>query len=131
MVELLLAVLGQATEGNGAGPGSGAPGGIGQYLSNPIVMMILMFGVIYFMLIRPQSKKRKEHESWVSNLKRGDGVVTQGGVVGRITGVADKVVTLEVARDVRMRVLRSHISGSDSTVKGEARPESKGKGKGR
>jgi len=78
-------------------------------------MMILMFGVIYFMLIRPQSKKRKEHESWLSGLKRGDSIISQGGLVGRITSVDERTVTLEVARDVRIKVMRSHIMGPNSS----------------
>lgn len=94
-------------------PAQQGPGGIGAILANPIVMMLLMFAIIYFMLIRPQSKKRKEHQSWLDSLQRGDTVVTQGGIIGKITGVADKVVTIEVAHDVRMRVLRSHILGPE------------------
>ncbi|MBM4318909.1 MAG: preprotein translocase subunit YajC [Deltaproteobacteria bacterium] len=95
-------------------------------------MMLLMFGVIYFMLIRPQSKKRKEHQSWLDGLQRGDTVVTQGGIIGKITGVADKVVTIEVAHDVRMRVLRSHILGPESMASSsqgreEAKPQQKAK----
>jgi preprotein translocase subunit YajC len=90
-------------------------------------MMLLMFAVIYFMLIRPQSKKRKEHQTWLDSLQRGDTVITQGGIIGKVTGVADKVVTLEVAHDVRMRVLRSHILGPETSMgsEGGSREEQK------
>lgn len=131
MTELLLTILGQAGDGGGAAEGAGGPlGNLGQYLGNPIVMMILMFGVIYFMLIRPQSKKRKEHESWLSSLKRGDSIITQGGIIGRITAVDDRTVTLEVARDTRIRITRSHIMGPDAAGgSGSNRDDKKGSGK--
>ena len=74
-------------------------------------MLVLMFAVFYFMLIRPQQKKQKELQDWLKALKKGDEVVTSGGLVGRITGLTDNMVTLEVQEKVRLRVLRSHITG--------------------
>lgn len=74
-------------------------------------MMILMIAVFYFILIRPQQKKQKEQESWLKSLKKGDEVVTSGGVIGRISGLTDNTVTLEVQEKVRIKVLRSSVSG--------------------
>jgi preprotein translocase subunit YajC len=75
------------------------------------VPMIMIFVVFYFMLIRPQQKKQRELQDWLKSLKKGDEVVTTGGIIGRISGIADEVVTLEVQEKVRMKFLRSHIAG--------------------
>jgi preprotein translocase subunit YajC len=75
------------------------------------LMMIMMIAVFYFILIRPQQKKQKEQDSWLKSLKKGDEVVTSGGVIGRISGLTDNTVTLEVQEKVRIKVLRSSVSG--------------------
>jgi preprotein translocase subunit YajC len=75
------------------------------------IPMILMFGVFYFLIIRPQSKKAKLHQQMLAELKKGDDVVTTGGVLGRITGIKDDEVTLQVQEGVRLRVLRSAVTG--------------------
>lgn len=87
----------------------GACGGGGGMQS--LVFMLLMFAVFWFILIRPQQKKAKEHAAFLSALKKGDQVITRGGVIGRVTGVADNLVTLEVQEKVRIRVLKSYIEG--------------------
>ena len=74
-------------------------------------MMILMFAVFYFILIRPQVKKQREHQSLLTRLEKGDMVITRGGLVGKISGVADTVLIIELQEKVRVRVLRSHIEG--------------------
>ena len=79
--------------------------------ANPIIMMVLMFGIFYFVLIRPQVKKQKEHQSMLQALKKGDMVVTRGGLVGKISGVSDTTLTIELQEKVRVRVLRSHVDG--------------------
>ncbi|MCA9665994.1 MAG: preprotein translocase subunit YajC [Myxococcales bacterium] len=84
--------------------------------------MGLMFLVFYFLLIRPQQKKAREHREMLSNLKRGDRIITNGGLVGRISGITEKYVTLEIAEKVRVRALRSHVLGK---VGDEGEPESK------
>jgi preprotein translocase subunit YajC len=73
--------------------------------------MVLIFGVFYFLLIRPQQKKAKEHKVMLENLKKGDSVITQGGIYGKIVAVTDQVLTLEVADKVRVRVGRGFIAG--------------------
>jgi preprotein translocase subunit YajC len=74
-------------------------------------MLLAMFAVMYFILIRPQQKKQKEQDAWLKSLKKGDEVVTTGGVIGRISGLTDNTVTLEVQEKVRIKVLRSSVSG--------------------
>ncbi len=73
--------------------------------------MILIFGVFYFLMIRPQQKKAKEHKALLDNLKKGDAVITNGGLYGKVTGLTDTVVTLEIAEKVRVKVSRAHIAG--------------------
>jgi preprotein translocase subunit YajC len=73
--------------------------------------MALMFGIFWFVLIRPQQKKQKEHQNMLSNLKKGDTVVTRGGFVGRISGVQDNLLVIELQEKVRVRVLRGYVEG--------------------
>ena len=70
----------------------------------------LMFLVFYFLLIRPQQKKMKEHEKMVGALQKGEEVVTQSGILGKIYGITDKVVTLEVDNNVRIKVLKNQVA---------------------
>ncbi|MCY4327888.1 MAG: preprotein translocase subunit YajC [Rhodobacteraceae bacterium] len=73
--------------------------------------LILIFVIMYFLLIRPQQKKVKDHRAMVEALRRGDQVITQGGVMGRITRVKDdNEVELEIAENVRVRVVRNTIA---------------------
>ena len=73
------------------------------------VMLAIMFAIFYFLLIRPQQKKMKEHQIMLGNLQRGDNVVTAGGVFGRITAIADDVVTLQIADNVKIKVQKSAV----------------------
>lgn len=92
--------------GTGGGE-SGQGGGFGA-----LVPLILMFVIFYFLLIRPQQKKQKQHREMVTSLKKGDRVMTTGGLYGRVTGLTDTVVTLEIADKVRVKVARNNIAGS-------------------
>ena len=79
---------------------------------SPIVMMLVMFGIFYFILIRPQVKKQKEHQAMLSKLGKGDEVITRGGVIGKITGVSDdNILVLELQEKVRVRVPRAYVEG--------------------
>ncbi|WP_373046349.1 preprotein translocase subunit YajC [Vulgatibacter sp.] len=98
-----------------AAPEGGAAGGLISML--PI---LLMFGVIYFLMIRPQQKQAKQHRTYIDSLKAGDEVVTQSGIFGRIVAIADPAVTLEIARDVKIRVLKSQIAGPQPGTAAEA-----------
>jgi preprotein translocase subunit YajC len=90
-------------------PGGGGGQGGSQILS--FLPIILIFVIFYFLLIRPQQKRAKEHRNLLSNLKVGDQVITGGGIYGRITGLRDDVVTVEISDKVRVKVSRGHIAG--------------------
>jgi len=75
-----------------------------------ILPLILMFVIFYVLLIRPQQKKAKEHRNFLDNLKKGDRVITAGGLYGEITGMTDQTVTLEIADKIRVKVGRGHIA---------------------
>ena len=78
----------------------------------PILMMLVMFAIFYFILIRPQVRKQKEHQSMLSRLGKGDEVITRGGVIGKITGVSDDgILVLELQEKVRVRVPRAYVEG--------------------
>ena len=72
--------------------------------------LLLIFVIFYFLLIRPQQKRGKEHREMLADLKRNDEVMTTGGVYGKVVGLTDTVVTLEVAPNIRIRVHRPNIS---------------------
>lgn len=93
-----------------AAPAAG-PLGCGSQGITGMVPFILIFVVFYFLLIRPQQKKQKEQQEWLKNLRKGDEVVTNGGLIGKISGMTDSVVTLEVQEKVRVRILRSSVAG--------------------
>ncbi len=97
--------------GGEAGKSGGSSGGLGGLLAGPLPMLILMFVIFYFLLIRPQQKKAKAQREMIASLKKGDTVMTSGGIYGRITGINDQQVVLEVSPQVRMKVARSSIAG--------------------
>ena len=84
----------------------GAAAGITSFIP-----LILIFAIMYFLLIRPQQKRAKEHKAMVAALRRGDQVVTQGGVIGKVSKVKDdSEVEVEIAENVRVRVVRATIT---------------------
>jgi preprotein translocase subunit YajC len=86
-----------------------AEGAAGAFAS--FIPLILIFAIMYFLLIRPQQKKVKEHRNMVAALRRGDQVVTQGGLIGKVTKVKDDdELEVEVADSVRVRVVRGTIA---------------------
>ena len=95
----------------------GQPGALQQFAP-----LILILAVFYFLLVRPQQKRAKEHKAMVDNLKRGDQVITSGGLYGRLVEVSEGVVTLEVASNVKVKFQRSQI--------GELAKDDKKEGKG-
>jgi preprotein translocase subunit YajC len=86
---------------------AGSTGGFGDW--GFMITMGVIFVIFYFLLIRPQQKKQKELKAMLDNLAYGDTVVTTGGIHGRITGLSDSVITLEIADKVRIKVSRSAI----------------------
>jgi preprotein translocase subunit YajC len=80
--------------------------------ASPIVMMLVMFAIFYFILIRPQAKKQKEHQAMLGKLGKGDEVITRGGMIGKITGVSDdNILVIELQEKVRVRVPRAYVEG--------------------
>ncbi|MBU2497284.1 MAG: preprotein translocase subunit YajC [Proteobacteria bacterium] len=90
----------------GSGGSGGQGGGFGAF-----VPLILMFAIFYFLLIRPQQKKAKLHKAMLAAVKKGDKVVSGGGLHGVITGITDDVVTMEIAPKIRVKVSRGSIAG--------------------
>ncbi|SMX42272.1 preprotein translocase subunit YajC [Actibacterium lipolyticum] len=86
---------------------AGGPGGA----FTSFVPLILIFAIMYFLLIRPQQKKMKEHKAMVDALRRGDQIVTQGGLIGKVTKVKDdNEVEVEIASGVNVRIVRHTIA---------------------
>ncbi len=82
------------------------PAALGQFLP-----LILIFAIMYFLLIRPQQKKRKEHQKMVAALRRGDQVVTQGGIIGKVAKVKDNnEIEVEIAEGVKVRVVQNTVT---------------------
>lgn len=88
--------------------GNAAQGGQQGY--EGIIMLVAMFAIFYFLLIRPQQKRAKQHKELVSALKAGDQIVTAGGIHGKISAVEETIVTIEVATGVKMKMNRSSIT---------------------
>lgn len=83
-----------------------APGG---FLSFPL-LMVLMFGVMYFLMIRPQAKRQKEHRNLIASLAKGDEVVTNGGMAGRVDEVGESFLTVEIAPNVKVKLQKGAVS---------------------
>ena len=92
------------------GTGGGTAGQGGGF--SAFIPLILMFAIFYFLLIRPQQKKAKLHREMISSLKKGDRVVSSGGLHGVITGISDDVITMEIAPKVRVKVSRGSVAGA-------------------
>jgi preprotein translocase subunit YajC len=95
----------------------GAPGAGGDFLVQ-LIPILLMFVIFYFLLFRPQQQRVKLHREMVANIKRGDTVVTSGGIIGLVTKVKDDAeIEVEIAQNTRVRVLKGTVS--EVRVKGE------------
>jgi preprotein translocase subunit YajC len=95
-------------------PAGGGPSIVEQLMTGPGPIMALVIAVMYFLVFRPQNRKAQEQAKLLSSLKRNDEVVTTGGIIGRIAEVGDKVIILEVAPNVRLRVERPQIASISS-----------------
>jgi preprotein translocase subunit YajC len=100
-------------------PASGG-GGLEGLLAGPLPMMLALLVLFYFLILRPQQKRMKDHQQMVSGLKRGDTVVLASGVIGKVTKVEDKEVAIEIAPTVNVKVVRSMIS--EVRARGEPAP---------
>ena len=96
----------------GGGPPPPGPMGCGGGTEH-IGFLLLMFAVLYFVMIRPQQKRQKQHDQMLNELKKGDIVRTNGGIRGEVTALDERDVTLEIADRTRVKVLRTHVAGLD------------------
>ena len=108
--------------------GPGGAGGEGGGGFSTFIPLILMFVIFYFLLIRPQQKKSKELRQMISSLKKGDRIITTGGLHGRITGLSDTTLTVEIADKVRVKVSRGNV-GALSQPSVQPQPQVKDKSK--
>jgi len=81
--------------------------GLGQLL----IPLIFFFLIFYFLLIRPQQKRIKSHREFLKKLKKGDEVITSSGIYGKVIGISDRTVLLEIDKDVKIKIDKSHIQG--------------------
>ncbi|HEY8585451.1 MAG TPA: preprotein translocase subunit YajC [Rhodanobacter sp.] len=87
-----------------AAPAQPAGGGMSM-----IIMMVVLFGLMYFMMIRPQMKRQKEHRALIAGLAKGDEVVTNGGIAGRVEEVGETFITVEIAANVKVKVQKGAV----------------------
>lgn len=99
--------------------------GMFDMLNSLIVPTMLIIGIMYFLMIRPQQKRLKEHRDMVASIRRGDTIVTSGGIIGKVAKVEDQELQVEIAEGVKVKLLRSTIS--EVRGKGEAAPAAKAK----
>ncbi len=92
-----------------AAGGAGGEGSTGFLLQLPIFAAI--FGLLYFTMIRPQKNQQKKHGEFLAKLERGEEVVTASGIIGKIVGMSDRVITLEISQGTEVKMLRSQVSG--------------------
>lgn len=90
-------------------PAAGGAGGLMTQFQG-MIPLVFMFAIFYFLLIRPQQKKAKEHRALLEALKKGDQVVTAGGMHGKVTSLDDQVVTLEIAAGVNVKINKGFIA---------------------
>jgi len=103
------------------GPDPAAPKPVG--MMDMMLPLGLMFIVFYFLLIRPNQKKMKARDEFIKALKKGDEVITNGGVLGRVCGVTDFYVTLEIADNVKIKVLKNQVGFSAKDVQQKSKTE--------
>lgn len=96
-----------------AGQGGGAGGASG------LIMMVAIFAIFYFILIRPQQKKMKEHKKMVDDLKKGDEIVTGGGIYGIVENVSPDTVTVKIAEGTKVKITRGSVAHVITEEKGK------------
>jgi preprotein translocase subunit YajC len=96
-------------------------------LNSLLIPTMLIIGIMYFLMIRPQQKRLKDHQAMVAAVRRGDTVVTSGGIIGKVAKVDDQELQIEIAEGVKIKILRSTIS--EVRGKGEAATSPKAKDK--
>lgn len=102
------------------GAQGGQAGGLAGFL--PI---IILFAIFYFLLIRPQQKKAKEHREMISNLQKGNRIITSGGIYGTIVSIDDTTIGLEIAEKVKIKISRANVAALLSDAKAGSKEEKK------
>jgi preprotein translocase subunit YajC len=98
-----------------AAPAAAPEGGMSGIM-NMLLPLMIIFIIFWLLLIRPQQKKVKKHHEFISSLKKGDEVITSSGILGKIAGIADNAITLEIAEGVKIKVEKSYISGYTASI---------------
>jgi preprotein translocase subunit YajC len=99
-----------------AAPATGGGSGMSGILGSPIIMIVLLFAIMYFLMIRPQQKKQKEIQKMRESLTTGDKVVTAGGIYGKIKETGDKTFIIEIADGVRIKVDKASVYASSDDI---------------
>ena len=94
-----------------------------------LLTMALVFGIFYFLIIRPGQKREKERQAMLQAIAPGETVVTTGGLVGKVTGTSERYIVMEISPKVRVRVLRTNIAGKEEPEDGQKKAVKKSKGK--
>lgn len=108
---MLLGLLVSTAHAQTAAPAGGQPSALEMF-----VPFIFIFVIFYFLIIRPQSKRQKDHQKFLSEIKRGDEVVTTSGILGRIEGISEQFVTVEIADGVKVKMLRTQIATTQKSA---------------
>jgi len=103
-------------------------------LNSLLIPTMLIIGIMYFLMIRPQQKRLKEHQAMVAAIRRGDTIVTSGGIIGKVAKVEDQELQVEIAEGVKIKILRSTVSevrgkGEGATTSAKAKDKDKDKEK--
>ncbi len=103
-------MLGLAFAMGGAPGGAAGGAGGGMAAFQQVIPLVFMFAIFYFLLIRPQQKKAKDHKALLEAMKKGDNVITAGGVHGKVAAVENDLVSLEIANNVTIKITKSYIA---------------------
>jgi preprotein translocase subunit YajC len=120
----LIAILSLSLLAMGGCPIPGGEGGGGGGSPLAFLPFVLIFVLFYFLILRPQQKQSKKKEEMLKSLKRGDNVITAGGIYGRIMNISeDDIVSLEISKGVNIRIARSGIAGPEGPAKEESKED--------
>ncbi|CAN5245482.1 preprotein translocase subunit YajC [soil metagenome] len=103
-----------------AGAGGAAASPLASIINSPIPLMVALFAMFYFMILRPQQTRAKQHKAMIENVKRGDTVVLSNGMIGKVVRVEDAEVGVEISQGVTVKVVKAMLS--EVRVKGEVAP---------
>lgn len=88
-----------------------------EILGSPIIMLVIIFAMFYFLIILPQKKKQREMKDMLDNLKKGDRVITQGGILGTISSISDEEIQVKVSENVKITFLKTAVMAKRNEIK--------------